>query len=79
MTKEQNFFKKRIVVAIFGIVALLAGFYFLNFHSAVNLSGQVTGNSVISGFYPFSAISLVGLLLILCSAILIVYAIAKRD
>ena len=80
MAKEQDFFKKRSVVATFGIIALLAGFYFLNTGTLIDpFSGQVTGNAVLTGLYPFSAISLTGLLLILCSAILIIYAIVKRD
>jgi multisubunit Na+/H+ antiporter MnhB subunit len=77
--KKQSFFQKRSVVATIGIVALLAGFYFLNFFGAVNIfTGTVTGNFVMDRLYPFSAISIIGILLILCSAILIVYAIVKR-
>ena len=78
--KKENFFQKRSVIATFGIVALLGGFIFINMGGPVSLfTGQVTGNAVLTGFYPFSLISIIGMLLILCSTILIIYAIVKRE
>ena len=75
MPKKDNFLQKKSVVATFGIIALLAGFYFLN---AGSISGRVTGNSIMNQFYPLSLISIIGMLLILCSAILIIYAIVRK-
>ena len=76
MKNEKSFFRKKSVVGIFGALALLSGFYFLN---TGFLSRGVTGNVVLTNFYPFSLISIIGMLLILCSAILIIYAIVKRS
>lgn len=73
--KKQSFFQKRSVTAIIGIIALLGGFYFLN--SSI-LTGTVTGNTITSNVYSFNFVSIIGILLILCSAILIVYAIVKQ-
>ena len=67
---KENFLKKPITAGIIGVVALLAGFYFLN--------NKITGNIVLSGKTNFSFISLIGLLLIACSAILILYFVKKR-
>ena len=77
--KIESFFQKKSIVATFGILALLGGFFFLN---VGNLTGFFTtgptGNAVLNNFYPFSLISIIGMLLILCAAILIVYAIVKK-
>jgi len=77
--QDKSFFQKRSVVAAFGIIALIAGFLFLNLGAVVPLTGRVTGNIVLNNFYPFSFISIIGMLLILCSAILIIYAFVKRE
>ena len=73
--QKQSFFQKRSVVATFGILALLGGFYFLN--ESV-FTGKVTGNVISSNVFPFNLISIIGMLLIICSAILIVYVIDKK-
>ncbi len=79
MTK-QSFLEKRSTVATFGILALIGGFVFLNTGSSINpFTGRVTGNSVLGNFQPFSLISIIGLLLILCSGILIAYSIVKKS
>ncbi len=69
MTKE-NFFKKPITTGVMGITALIAGFYFLN--------NKITGNIILENKATFSLLSLIGILLIACSAILIVYSIKKK-
>lgn len=74
--KKENFLLKKSVIASFGILALLGGFFFVN--TGYTSTGRVTGNLVMDNFYSFSLISVIGMLLILCSAILIIYAIAKR-
>jgi len=73
--QKQSFFLKKSVVMTFGIVALLAGFGFLN---EAPITGRVTGNLIASNLYPFSFISIIGIFLIICSAILIIYAIIKK-
>lgn len=72
---KQSFFQKRSVVAAFGIIALIAGSIFVQ----TSKPGGVTGNIILSDVYAFNLISLVGLLLIICSAVLIVYAVVKRS
>ncbi len=73
---EKNFFEKKSVVAVFGIIALIGGFIFLNFGY---FSFGPTGNVISTGIYSLNLISVIGLVLIVCSAILIVYAIVKRQ
>jgi hypothetical protein len=79
MAKKQDFFLKRSVIATLGIIALLGGFVFINsgFLTGFFVSSP-TGNFVVSEFQPFSILSILGMLLILCSAILIVYSIVKK-
>lgn len=80
MKTKQSFFEKRSVVAVFGVVALLAGFLFLNTGVINPFTGKVTGNFVSSGeTFGVNLISIIGLLLIVSSAILIVYAIVKKE
>jgi len=69
MTKE-NLFKKPLVIGIIGIIALLGGFYFL--------SNNITGNVILENRTTFSSLSLIGSLLIACSAVLIIYSIKKK-
>lgn len=67
---EKNFFKKPRTIMTTGIIALLGGFYFL--------SKRITGNIVLKDKVTFSLLPLIGLLLVACSAILIIYSIKKR-
>lgn len=69
-TNKENFFKKRKVTAMFAVISLAGGFIFLN--------KGITGNVVLNGSHAFSVVSLIGLLLVLCSAILIAYSIKKN-
>ena len=68
--KKENFFKKTSTTIAFGIVALLGGFYFLG--------NNITGNLVRNETPKFHALSFIGLCLLACSAVLIVYSIRKK-
>ncbi len=70
MDAKQKFFKKPAITAAFGVVALFGGFYFLG--------TKITGNVVRETSSGFSALSFIGLLLIACSAVLVVYSIKKK-
>ncbi len=67
---KESFFKKKFVTFAFALISLLGGFLFLN--------SNITGNVIVIRPYPVSIVSLVGLLLILCSAILFAYSIKKK-
>ncbi len=67
--KKVSWLKAKKVTGLFAAVALVAGFLFLD-------SG-ITGNVVLNGGNGFNILSLIGLLLILCSAILTVYTIRR--
>ncbi len=71
---KESFFERRSVVAAFGIIALISGFLFVR-TSALG----VTGNFILNSISSFNFISLIGILLIVCSVILIIYAIVKKD
>jgi hypothetical protein len=66
----KNLFRKRTVAGIFAIAALIAGILFLD-------SG-LTGNIIVNKQSPISAVSLIGLLLVLCSAVLIIYSVREK-
>ena len=68
--KKSNFFKRKKVTASFAIFALAGGFLFLN--------QGITGNVILSGKSSINLLSIIGLLLILCSIILGIYSIKKR-
>jgi len=72
MTSEPNFFERKGVVAAFGILALLGGIYF-TYPSA---TGQVTGNVI--GNNIFSTVPFIGILLLICSIVLLSYATVKK-
>lgn len=78
MVKKKSFFEKKSVIASFGILALLGGVYF----TQLFITGNVTGNAVtISTRYSLTSfmIPLIGLLLLICSIILISYSIVKKE
>jgi hypothetical protein len=68
---ENSWLKKKEVAATFAAVAFFAGFLFVD-------RGSISGNVILDGSYSVSAVSVIGLLLILCSAILTFYSIRKR-
>ena len=72
---KESFFHKKSVTATIGIVALFGGVYFLI--SSLGVIG-VTGNIIYDNVYQINLVSLVGLLLVLCSVVLIIYAIRKK-
>jgi len=76
MTKNKSFFEKKSVIATFGIIALLGGVYFTQLFA----TGNVTGNAISTRYSltPFM-ISLIGLLLLICSIVLISYSIVKKE
>lgn len=67
--KKAKWFKTKSVAAVFAAVAFVTGFLFLN--------KGTTGNVILDNSHPVDFISLIGLLLVLCSAILAVYIIKR--
>lgn len=78
MAKKQTFFRKRSVVATFGILALLGAGIFITINP---LSGpSTTGNAVNFGSSgSFNVVTLIGFLLLICSIVLIAYSVVHRD
>jgi len=70
MNEIFEFFKTKKATIIFSLIAFIGGFLFLN-HS-------VTGNVIINESYYIDIISLIGILLIICSFILAIYTIKHR-
>lgn len=66
---KVKWFKTKGVAAVFAAVAFVVGFFFLD--------GGVEGNVILENHSPVGALSIIGLLLVLCSAILAVYTIKK--
>ena len=69
--KENSWFREKKVTAIFAAVAFFAGFLFVD-------RGSISGNVIVDNDSALSIVSIVGLLLVLCSAILTAYTIRKR-
>jgi len=67
--KFSDWFKAKKITASFALISFIGGFLFLN-HS-------ITGNIILNNKNSFNIVSLIGLLLILCSVILIAYSIKK--
>ncbi len=70
MKKEENFFKKKKTTASFALASLIVGFFFIG-------RGGITGNAILNTQYPISILSIIGIGLILCSAVLAIYSIRK--
>ena len=69
---ENSWFKNKGVTAIFAVVAFFVGFLFVD-------RGSISGNIILGeSNYSVSIISMIGLLLVLCSAILAAYTIRKK-
>jgi hypothetical protein len=66
---KKNLLKSKKGTAISALIAAVAGFVFLD--------KSITGNAIFGGAYTGSILSLIGLLLIACAAILAGYAIKK--
>lgn len=71
MERKENWFKRKKITAIFAAVAFLGGFLFLN-------NGGITGNVIFNREPSLDVLSLIGLALIFCSAILTIYTVKKR-
>jgi len=68
--KKENMLKTRKTATLFGIAALVGGFLFLN--------RSITGNIILNNENSFNLVSLMGMLLIVCSVILGAYALKKK-
>jgi len=68
---SESFFKQKKVTAGFAAASLVFGFLFLF------INNGITGNAVLNDKYSLNLLSLVGLLLIFCSAILAAYSLRK--
>jgi hypothetical protein len=62
--------KRKKIAAVFAFFTFIVGFLLLDMSS--------TGNVVLNGTPSFDITSLIGLLLIVCSAILTLYTVRKR-
>ncbi len=75
--KKQNrkisFFKRTATTLSFSITSFLFGLLFLS------IDNSITGNAILNKQYSFSALALIGFLLILCSIILLLYAIKNKN
>jgi hypothetical protein len=69
--KKQNWLKRKKVTAYFALISFICGFFFIK-------NSGITGNIVVNRYQPVSMLSLVGLLLIFCSVILVIYTIGKK-
>ncbi len=70
INKYLNLLETRKATAFFAIIALIGGFLFLN-HS-------ITGRVISDNNSSFNTISIIGLMLILCSIILGAYSLWKK-
>ena len=68
--KPSSLFKTKKVVATFAVIALLGAFFFFN--------NTITGNLITKSNNSISLLSIIGLMLIICSIILGAYAIKKK-
>ena len=68
---ENSWFKEKKVTAMFAVVAFFSGFLFVD-------RGSISGNVIVDNTPTFNIISMIGLLLVLCSAILVFYTVKKR-
>ena len=66
---KVKWFKTKGIAAVFAGVAFVAGFLLLD--------KGVTGNVILNNHYPVNVMSIIGLLLVLCSAVLAGYIIRK--
>lgn len=72
MKNNKNFWKKKKVTAFFGLLSLVGSFFFLN--------RSITGNTIVNETMPeiIQFLPLVGVALLVCSGILIVYSLNKN-
>jgi hypothetical protein len=74
MVKDKGFFERKSVVLTFGILSLLGGLFFV-YDTGLN---SPTGNAILTEG-SFNLVSFIGLMLLICSIVLIAYAIIKKN
>ncbi len=67
----KNSFSGKGIIAMLAAVAFFTGFLFID-------RGGISGNAVLNGDYSVSAVSLIGLLLVICSVILAAFALRSK-
>ena len=68
---KNSWFNGKKVAATFAVVAFFTGFLFVD-------RGSISGNVIVDGTPQFNVVSMIGLLLVLCSVILAAYTIRKK-
>ena len=71
MGKFFDWLKTKKATAIFSVVSLISGFFFLN--------QNITGNVILNENYSLNIIPIIGLFLILFSIVLGAYSVMKHD
>lgn len=67
---KQSFFKKKSTTLVFSAISLIAGIIFSD--------KSITGNVILNNKYNFNLLSVIGMLLIFCSLILLIYSLKKK-
>ena len=70
LKKIFDWFKTKTSCAIFAVIAFVGGFLFLNL--------SLTGNVIVEKDYYVSIVPLIGILLIICSFILVIYIVRNK-
>ena len=66
-----DWLKTKQATAIFALVSLISGFFFLN--------QNITGNVILNENYSLNILPIIGLFLILCSVVLGAYSVRKKN
>jgi len=69
--EKKGLARSKGITGILAVIMFLTGFLFVD-------RGGFTGNAVLNGQPSFNPIALIGLLLVLCSAVLAVYAVKSK-
>jgi phosphatidylserine synthase len=67
---KEKFFARKGVTWVFAIIAIVSGFLFLD--------SSPTGNVIVNKQSSVNLISMIGLILIACAAVLIAYSAKKK-
>jgi hypothetical protein len=67
---KSGWIKERKIIAVFAVIALLGGILFLD--------PGVTGSLILKKKIQFSSLSLIGVILVICSVILASYSLLKK-
>ncbi|MFH1311451.1 MAG: hypothetical protein ABIH65_03540, partial [Nanoarchaeota archaeon] len=68
---EKSWFNPKKIVGFFAVVLLVTGFFLLD--------KGISGNVILDGGYTLNPLSLIGLIIVLCAAVLTVYVIKKDN